>query len=227
MSSRGIFFLFYILLHSNVIIAQEYKLSAEIGFEYCYMAGNSNNKNNDLETISLFRSYTNILGENLNLLYNLKSDMSAGISLDILQFRNWKNEPYQIYYGSSAEIYSGGPTVRFLLNKNTDNVRFRFCIDGSALAGKFTLDFPSTIYEVIGQDGNRYILDHEEGIVYGIKAAVSASRLFNPIFGLEIKTGIRFLHMNSFMCTDRNLFIISAGLGITFNTIQNKTFYIF
>jgi|WetSurMetagenome_2_1015567.scaffolds.fasta_scaffold00002_204 hypothetical protein len=215
-----------IILCSGIIIyGQQYRLTTDIGYSYSLPVGDELNKDDGIETISLFKNFSLNHNISANVSYSLNPKSSIGIYLGYDLLRNWENPQSDMYQGASGDLMFAGPMFKYCIYQLKNSIKLNLV--GGPVAGRYELQFQNPVFEVIHEDEDLFNDNREEDLVYGLQVAGSAEKELTPSFCLNLNLGVKYLHLNSYMCTDRNIFLVSAGVSVSFKKIKNKTYYIF
>jgi len=206
---------------------QLYRISVELGYQVNFPQGNAYNNTDGISTLSLVKNFRSWQSPALRVSYNLSKTRSVGIYTEISKLDNWGSSASDLYDNAKAKFKAAGIFYKYEPRKIPLLGKFKAGLSIGAMYGTYNILVTQMVYDTDYIPGPSDFPFDEMGKIAGVISDLTIGYPFTSNMKINFNLGFKYLFMNSLLCTDKTTFVITPEIGISFNFLKNKTFYIY
>jgi hypothetical protein len=215
------------LLIPVIMSGQLYRISFGMGYQFNLTPGGEFNNTDGVSTISLIKNFKTWQSPAFRISYAFSKTSSIGLYYEIDRFKNWESASSGIYNNTKMKFSLAGPFYKYELPQIRSLGKLKAGLSLGAVYGTYNINLGLDIYDVDLIAGLTDFPYDEEGTVAGLVSDLSIGYPLSVNMKLYFNLGLKYIYMNSLLCTDKTTFSLSPEIGINFSILKNKTFYIY
>lgn len=218
-------FIFFSMASQAQIINN--KLNISLGLSAGYFQSQEIVKQGNFSSPSLFANYKQIFGYTLKCMKDYNTRLSYGLSSD-LQFADvWESSEYSDFNGSSIQLISFSPIVRFKSMFREEGLfnRLQAYIELGPNFGISYLTLTNPVFDI--RDNSGYLTGpmKSSDLFLGLKSNLGIDYSLNQSIGFYLYYSIDVNRVSSKLYSDQFLIRSCLNAGLLLKLKKNKYFY--
>lgn len=204
------------------------KVDVDLSYGFTLPLGTESVSEQNYNTPSLFRGYSNGHYYSLAGIYNYHSNYSLGVTCNKISFTKWAQSDSDLFTNSSSNISSFGPLIKLHTKFKQTGIQNKaqlFAIVSPYIAFIKSSLYQSNIFSIEPVHETTPVIESAYSS-YGVKINIGAKHTITQNIDFNIEIGGNYTNLESQFYNDKCIIWLNFGAGITFKLVRNKKFYL-